>query len=44
MPPGLLMLCEDPRREMGQMDRMSRFNGLETTGTHTGNHFVQRVS
>lgn len=30
--PGLLMLCEVPKREMGQTDRMSCFNELETTG------------
>lgn len=33
MLPGLLMLCEDPERELGQMDRMSCVNGLETTRT-----------
>lgn len=35
MLPGLLMLCEDPKREVRQMDEISCFNGLKTTGTYT---------
>lgn len=29
------MLCEGPKRDVEQMDKMSCFNGLETTGVYT---------